>query len=93
MTKNKKEIVIIINNLIEARDIIFTQIVNLAMSGELADISTTFEVGEKYNFELAHFKNSKNVNVKKLVSLCKKTEQTIFTLININGLDDKQFNL
>lgn len=93
MAKNKKEIVILINNLIEARDIIFTQIVNLVMSGELADISTTFEVGEKYNFKLAHFKNSKNVNVKKLVLLCKKTEQTIFTLININGLDDKQFNL
>ncbi|WP_134355855.1 hypothetical protein [Flavobacterium psychrophilum] len=93
MAKNKKEIVILINNLIEVRDNIFTQIVNLSMSGEFADISSTFEVGEKYNFELSHFKNSKNVNVKKLVSLCKKAEQTIFTLININGLDGKQFNL
>lgn len=93
MAKDKKEIVILINNLIEARDIIFTQIVNISMLAEFADISTTFEVGEKYNFELAHFKNSKNINVKKLVSLCKKTEQTIFSLININGLDDNQFNL
>jgi hypothetical protein len=93
MAKSDKEIIIAVKNLIEAREIIFTQIVNLAMLEEFSEISNTFEVGEKYSFELAHFKNSKNINIKKLVSLCKKTEQTIFTLININALDDNKFNL
>ena len=93
MAKSKKEIIITVQNLIDARDIIFSQIVNLAMLTEFADISNTFEVGEKYNFELAHFAKTKDINVKKLVALCKRTEQTIFTLININGLDDNQFNL
>ena len=93
MRDKKHEISETIKNLVEARDIIFTQIVNLAMSGEMSGIESAFDIGEEYSFALSHFENVEDENVKKLVSLCKKTEKTIFSLMNLNGISEKDINL
>lgn len=93
MENPKTQILEIIENLVEARDIIFTQIVNLAMSGEMNHIESAFDVGEDYNFTLAHFEDVEDINVQKLVSLCKKAEKTVFTLMNINGINENEVNL
>jgi hypothetical protein len=93
MSDKKHKILEIIKNLTEARDIIFSQIVNLAMSGEMSCIESTFEIGEEYSFTLSHFEDVEDENVKKLVSLCKKTENTVFSLMNLNGITEKDINL
>ena len=93
MAKDKTEIINVIEQLVDARDIIFTQIVNLAMSGEMLHITNTFDVGEKYSFVLSHFEGIKDVNVRKLVLLCKRTEKTIFTLMILNGINQNEVKL
>lgn len=92
--ENRKTIIIeTIENLVEARDIIFTQIVNLAMSGEMKYIENAFDVGEGYKFTLSHFEDVEDINVNRLVSLCKKAEETIFTLISLNGINENKVDL
>ena len=73
----REQIIQTLNNLIETREIIFEQIVNLAMSNEYSGLHNTFEIGETYNFTLNHFKKMEDINVRKIVTLCKNSEKTI----------------
>ena len=93
MSNHRIQILETIENLVEARDIIFTQIVNLAMSGEMKHLESAFDLGDKYNFTLKHFESVQDVNVKKLVSLCKNAEETVFSLMNLNGISENEVNL
>lgn len=93
MSDRRSQILETIESLIETRDIIFTQIVNLAMSGEMKHIENAFDIGDEYSFELAHFEDIEDINVQKLISLCKKTEETVFSLMNLNGINENEVSL
>ncbi len=93
MENHKLDVIEVIKSLVEVRDIIFTQIVNLAMSGEMSHIESAFDIGETYNFTLSHFEDVEDINVQKLVSLCKNTEETVFSLMNLNGINENEINL
>ncbi len=93
MKNYREQIIETINNLIEARQIIFEQIINLAMSNELNHLEDAFEEGDIYSFSLKHFENMEDENIQNLVKLCKTTEQTIFSLMNLNNVKDEEVNL
>lgn len=89
----REQIIQTINNLIEARNIIFEQIVNLAMSSEYKYLQDAFEQGDTYNFSLNHFEKMDDINVQKLVKLCRKTEDTVFTIMDLSGINQNEVNL
>jgi hypothetical protein len=89
----RKQIIVTLNQLIMARDVIFEQIINLAMKREYEDINNIFENGDVYKFSLEQFENMEDVNVQKLVKLCRKTEKTIFSLMNMNGIEEDEVQL
>lgn len=93
MRANKQLIIEIINNLIDVRNKIFDQIVDLGMEVEFADEVGGFKVGEMYHLELKHFEDSKNTSLSKLVALCKETEGAIFSLMNLNGINENEVKL
>ena len=93
MNKNRERVIGGINNLIEARDIIFSQIVNFAMLNGFSHIDDAFDVGDVYSFTLAQFEDMQDVNVQHLVRLCKGIEETIFTLMDLNGIKSEEVNL
>lgn len=72
---------------------IFSQILNLSMSGELNDFDKVFDIGEVYDFDIKHFEDSKDFNVVELLKAYKKIDKTISTLININVILDEELNL
>jgi hypothetical protein len=89
----KENIITTINNLIEVREIIFSQIVNLAMSGEFSNLEDAFDQGDMYSFSLKHFETIKDVNVQKIIKLCQTTEESIFTIMDINKISENEVNL
>jgi hypothetical protein len=93
MKTYRNQIIEVVNKLIDAREIIFNQIVNLAMSNEFGHLHDTFDENDVYTFSLKHFEDIKDVNVQHLVKLCKKTEETIFALMNLNGIKNEEVNL
>ena len=93
MENHREKILGVIQNLIEARETIFSQIVNLAMSGELKHLENAFDVGDGYDFKLKHFESIEDANVKKLVRLCKNIEETIFTIMDLNGISENEVNI
>lgn len=92
MQNSRDKIVEVIANLIDARDVVFTQIVNLAMSDELSHLENAFDIGDEYSFKLRHFESVEDINVKNLVELCKNVEETIFTLMDLNGIKSNEIN-
>ena len=93
MEEHRKQIIETIENLIQVRDIIFTEIVGLSLSGEMKHSENAFDIGDEYSFVLAHFEDVQDINVQKLVALCNNIEQTIFSLMKINGINDNEVNL
>ncbi len=75
-----------------ARQEIFSALINVAMSGEYAEIDDIFEVGETVLFDTTYFQHSQDSNLKKLLELVYHLEQTHDTLTNINGLGNSEYN-
>lgn len=89
----REQTIEIITNLIKARNIIFEQIINLAMSNELDHLEGAFDDGDIYSFSLTHFENVEDVNVQKLVQLCRNAENTVFTIMDFNTINKDEVNL
>lgn len=90
MKSNREQIIDSIKNLIEIREIIFEQIVNIAMSSAYKDLDTVFEVGDQYNFSIKQFEDLKDVNVQKFVKYFKRTDELIASLLNINAIQEEE---
>ncbi|WP_144282156.1 hypothetical protein [Chryseobacterium echinoideorum] len=89
----REQIIESINKLIETRYTIFEQIINLAMSNEFSHLKDVFDQGDIYSFSLNHFEDVEDVNVQKMIVLCKKTEEIIFTIMDLNGINENEVNL
>lgn len=77
----------------EIRNKLFTQIVNIASDGELKEILNVFEEGDYYDFEMDQFENSSDVNILKLMQLCKDIEVTFDSIQNMNAVGDEEIFL
>lgn len=75
----------------ESMDHVRTLIINLAMTGEMKDINSTFKEGEELMFKYEDFKNLKDYNVKLLYEVYDFLEDKRNELINVNGLEDEEF--
>ncbi len=93
MKNPREQIIETINNLIQCREVIFEQIVNLAAANEYRSLDHSFESGPSYSFSLKHFKDMKDVNIKNLIKLCKRTEKAIFKIMNLNDIKNNEVNL
>lgn len=86
----RQQLIESINELQNIREEIFSQILNLSMSGEMNDVDKVFDIGEVYDFDIKYFEDSKDVNVIELLKAFKKIEKTIGTLINLNVISDEE---
>lgn len=77
----------------EIRNQLFTQIVNIASDGELKEILDAFEEGDYYDFEMDQFENSSDVNIIKLMQLCKDIEMAFDSIQNVNAVGDEEIFL
>lgn len=77
----------------DIRNQLFTQIVNIASDGELKEILDLFEEGDYYDFEMDQFENSSDVNIVKLMQLCKDIEITFASIQNVNAVRDEEIFL
>lgn len=81
-----------INSLEKTEQEIFTGILNLADNGELSQILSAFEVGEKYAFNIKHFEKSEDENVQRLVYIYKEVATIKNDLINLNAVEEDELD-
>ncbi|MCI0922154.1 hypothetical protein [Sphingobacterium rhinopitheci] len=72
------------------RNQVFTQIVNIAANGEMKEVLDVFEEGDYYTFDIDQFEDSTDVNIQKLLHLCKNIEGIYDSLLNVNAVGDEE---
>lgn len=77
----------------EMRNQLFTQIVNIASDGEMKEILNVFEEGDYYTFDMEQFESSSDINIIKLMELCKEIEIAFESIQNVNAVADEEIIL
>lgn len=63
---------------------LFTALINVGMSGEFKELDELFDEGDFFQFERSHFQDSNDINVKILMELLDKMDETHSKLVNLN---------
>jgi hypothetical protein len=71
----------------------FTNALNIQMSGEYKDLSEPFEMGDVVKFKLSQLKASDDINVLKMVECIEVTRAAILSMINLNNLSEEELEL
>lgn len=68
------------------RNQVFTQIVNIAANGEMKEMLDIFDEGDYYTFDIDQFDGSNDVNIQKLLYLCRNIEGIYDSIQNVNAV-------
>ena len=85
----KQCIIETINKLNDSGTEVFSQALNLAMSGENKDLNDKFEAGDVVKFNMEDLESVNDANVQKLVGLLNSIEETMNSLADLNGLSEE----
>lgn len=72
------------------RNQVLTQVVNIASNGELKDVLDVFEEGDYYTFDMDQFEDSNDININKLMNLCKNIEIVYNSIQNVNAVRSEE---
>jgi hypothetical protein len=75
-----------VDKLFELRHDVFTQVINLSMTGDMKEIDDAFEVGDEFQFELESFEDNSDTNVNLLVNLVKQIQEVHDSICNLNSI-------
>ena len=66
---------------------IYSNVIGIAMQGELKDFNDAVPIGEVHKFDFSIFENCTDTNVQLLVKLMKAVDETFLSIQNINGIE------
>lgn len=69
---------------------LFTNIINLAMSGEMNDFNNEFEIGEVVHYNDADFRDLSDQNIKLIYEVLDVIARVHGSIVNINDLSDEE---
>lgn len=72
---------------VEARNELFTALINVGMSGEFRELDELFDNGDFFQFEKSHFQDCKDINLEILMELIEKLDDSHSKLVNLNALN------
>lgn len=87
MSSTREQVVTAIQDLIDYRHIVFGNIVNIALKGELHHLDGAVDIGETYEFKMNHFRGLDDINVNRLIKLCEVIDENIFLMMEDNDID------
>ena len=90
MSTYREKIILTYRHLLEVHEELLTRIINVGMTGELAEINEVFEAGDEFQFDLAMFRETKDINLQKLIPFFDKLEDLMNFLANINAITEEE---
>ena len=90
MTDYRNKILLSYVALAKAHDALTDRIINVAMLGEFAEVNQVFREGDSFEFNLEMFRDSKDQNLQLLFDLFDRLEETMNSLVNINGITEEE---
>lgn len=86
----REQIIDAINGLLEARNVIFQEILDLALNNEYSHLLDYFDPEDNYVFYLNQFEDMEDINLRYMVDACRRLEEAIFWLIEFNRIDEDE---
>lgn len=77
-----------VNDLVDILMKLDINIINLAMSGEFAEVDAQFEIGDTLRLDVSDFENIEDQNVQQLIRIFHLVFEANNSLRNINGLSN-----
>lgn len=84
----RKSLIETANFLISTRHDLFEHALQVALNNYLKEVDDAFEIGDTYQFHLAHFDNSDDTNLQEIVDLIKAIQRTVDSIIENNNIDN-----
>lgn len=89
----RQHLIAAVKDLKEAEQILFTNALNLAWSGELSHLEDGYQVGDVMDFDLALLQSVEDLNVKKIVVLLDKLTAAAEYIRNVNKITDEELTI
>ncbi|MGY6520506.1 MAG: hypothetical protein ACXIUD_02185 [Mongoliitalea sp.] len=93
METYREQIIECINGLWQARINVFGSILSIAMTHHMKDIHDSFDIGNVFEFEYAHFEDIEDESLQQLIILSKSMDDTINHLMHVNGIGKDEVDL
>ena len=92
MTNQRKHIIDTVNALTDADELLFGAGLNVEMSGDMQEVSETFDVGDVFTFDLSLLQSSKDETVQKIANLLVQMSDLKEHLITIHALTEEEID-
>ena len=89
---HRDHIIYTVQKLIENEQQLFTNLINISMTGELSHMANAFDEDDIYTFKLELFETLDDPNVKEIVALVKHLQQKTNDLIHFNQITDTELD-
>lgn len=89
----RKNLLETVNSLIVTQDELFTQALNIEMSGNLKDVNNLFDDGEEVYFRMSDLKKSEDPCVKKLIRLITSIRNTVEFICATHSIEAKELDI
>ena len=86
----REKIILTYRHLLEAHEELLTRIINVGMTGDFAEVNEVFEPGDEFQFDLEMFRETEDINLKKLIAFFDELENLMNSLANINALTEEE---
>jgi len=90
MEPYREKLILTYKYLLGVHEELLTRTINVAMTGELEDINSTFKPGDSFQFDKDMFRDTKDENVLNLITLHDDLEDVMNSLANINKLTEEE---
>lgn len=90
MKPYREKILLTYKFLLEAHEELHTRIVNVGMTGVMADINNVFEEGDTYTFDMDQFRNTSDTNLNLLLNFFDELETLMNSLANLNNITEEE---
>ena len=92
MTNQRKHIIDTVNALTDADELLFGAGLNVEMSGDMQEVSETFDVGDVFTFDLTLLQSSEDETVQKIANLLVQISDLKEHLITIHALTEEEID-
>lgn len=92
MTNQRKHIIDTVNALTDADELLFGAGLNVEMSGDMQEVSDTFDVGDVFTFDLSLLQSSEDETVQKIANLLVQMSDLKEHLITIHALTEEEID-
>lgn len=92
MTVYRQKILLAYNFLEDAHEELFSRLVNVGMTGEMAHINQVFKAGDTFTFHMEQFRGTSDVNLNKLVAFYDLMEILMNSLATINAITEEELD-